>query len=105
MLKLHKRPRKIWTLILGIISLLMSVALIVTIPPTGILPQFGFFILLFGTLYGLVGYILNHTRRAFLISGALTLYLFLRSLGLTHWIYPLLILAIYITIEFYRRKH
>lgn len=102
--KLHPRPRKKWTLILGCVSLLFLTGFVITVSPDRLLARLAFFIFLFSTGFGFAAYIFNHTRRALILSFALTLYMFLRLLGLTHWLYPVLLTAILIASEIYSRK-
>ena len=77
---------------------------VLVISPELLLHRTIFFVLFFFTVYGFASYILDHTRRAFLLSAGLTLYLFLRLLGLTHWIYLVLLVAILVFVELYARK-
>lgn len=78
--------------------------LVIVFPPVGIVPFAAFFLLLFSALFYLLRFALNHTRRALLLSTGITMLLLLRALGLRHWLYPLLISALLISIEVYAQK-
>ncbi len=103
-IRLHTRQRKKSFLFLGLALLAVLIGEIILLPPQGILPFVFFFLLLFGGLFYLLSFIFNHSRPALIISIGLTFYIGLRFLGLHHWLYPLLIGAIIIAVEFYQRQ-
>lgn len=104
MVTLRLRQRKKSHLVLGIIFILALLIVVVFFPPEEFLIKFLFFLLLFAALFYLLRFALNPTRRALLISAGITLLLLLRALGLRHWLYPLLIVALILSVEIYARR-
>ena len=99
-----RRSRQKRFLIIGSIFFLPIIFIITTQVPTIIFTTI-FFLLLFLSFLYLGRFFLNQTRLSFLLSCAMILWLFLRALQLRHWLYPLLILAIIISIELYFQKN
>lgn len=60
-----------------------------------------FLISIFIFIYSLLRFILIYSHQAFLISIIFIVYLFFRLIGLTHWIFAALLLALFITIELF----
>lgn len=102
---LHRpKPRKKTHLIIGLIIFTSLVGLVITFPPQGILLSIIFFILLFTSLFYLLSFVLNHPRRALLLSLGITFILILRALGLRHWLYLVLITSLVLSLNVYLRK-
>lgn len=99
---LHHRPRKKTTLIIGMLLLGVLAAFMVLLPPTQLWTLIIFFVLFTLAIFFICAFTFNQVFRALLISIGLTVYMILRSLELRHWLYPLLIIAIIVSIEVYR---
>jgi len=101
---LHTRPRKKSLLAIGLILLLVLILFVIFIPPTGMLALIIFFLIFFSGIFYLATFGFNNLRRALLTSGGVTFILILRVAELRHWLYPVLILAIIVSLELYFRK-
>ena len=101
---LHTRPRKKSLLAIGLILLLGLILYTIFIPPAGILTLIIFFLIFLAGIFYLAAFGFNNLRKALLTSGGITLMMIFRALELRHWIYPVLILAIIISLELYFRK-
>ncbi len=104
MSKLYFQPRKKSFLLISLALMCLLTEEIILIPPQGILAFVFFFLIFFGAFYYLLRFIFNNFRPALLVSIGLTLFVGLRFLGLHHWLYPLLIGAIIVTIEVYFQR-
>lgn len=60
--------------------------------------------LIFGFLYSLFTFIFIKKEQGLLIAGFTTVYLLLRFIGLTHWLFLILFVALFITLEIFILK-
>lgn len=104
MVTLRLRHRKKSHLVLGLLLTTILFGVVILLPPEGILVKGLFFLLFFSALFYLLRFAFKHSRRALLISIGITLLLLLRALGLRHWLYPLLIVALILSVEIYARR-
>ncbi len=103
-MRLHTHPRKKSLLLIGLVLLVSLLLFIFLTPPSGMFSFMIFFFLFFVGLFYVCVFGFNSKRQAMLFSGGVTLIMLLRALELRHWIYPLLILAIIISLELNFRK-
>lgn len=96
-----RRQRKISWMIIGLVLLGILIAYIFFVPPKNIFSISGFLLFFMISLFYLLLFTLNHPRQALLISIAVTAYLIVRMFDLTHWLYPILLIAIVATLELY----
>lgn len=96
----HKRERNSVFLFLGASGVIVLSAYVNAFPPDSPIILAGFFLLL-ATSIGLIGaYIFRRTRHAILLAIGVSLYLFLRYLGLRQPFYLVLLIASIIAIEY-----
>ena len=96
----HKRERNPVLLCLGVSGLIGLSAYVNAFPPDSPFILAGFFSLL-ATSIGLMGaYVFRRTRHAVLLAVGLSLYLFLRYLGLRQVFYVILLIASIIALEY-----
>jgi len=94
-----RHPRNKNYLYLGLGLFVGLILLIYFLPPVNFINLILFYALVFGEVFYLVYFVSNNKRTAFLISAGITLLLVLRQLGLRHFIYPFLILALILSLE------
>ena len=107
-----RKKRNLSFLIVGLIELAAIAYLVLNISPDknlslfniAISSVFTLFVLLSSSLFFLVSFILNDQRQGFLISFFATLYLILRLNRLTHPLFLILIIAIFVTLELLFKK-
>lgn len=88
------------TLFLGITgSIALAAYINITPPDTGV-SLLGFFILLITTLLLLGMYFIGSLRHTIVLTFSVTLYLILRYIGLRHPLYPILLVASVIALEY-----
>ena len=103
--KFRPKLRKKSHLIIGTIGLTFLIGFMIAFPPQGILLMIAFFSLFLTTLFYLLRYALNQSRTSLFLSTGITLLFILRAYNLRHWLYPLLIFALVLTLEVYMRKN
>ena len=99
-----RQKRKLGWLILGLTGLASLAFWVYFFSPDKLLTLIVFYLLVGLSSFFLVLFILNHRRRAVLISCGLVLFLFMRQLELRQPIYLLLILATLVSLELYAWK-
>lgn len=99
-----QKKRKKSSFLLGALFLALLIYVIWFVPPQGIAIFVSFFILLFLSVLFLVSFITKKLRWGILSGGGITIYMFVRFLELTHWMYPLLLITLAVTIELYFNK-
>jgi hypothetical protein len=95
---LHKE-RNTTVLFIAVVTASMLGWYIHTWTPSSVIAQSGFFVLFFLTIFTLLLYIVNNTRRALLVSVGFTLFLVLRAAGLREWWYVALLTASLLSME------
>ena len=99
-----RQKRKLGWLILGLTGLASLAFWVYFFSPDKLLTLIVFYLLVGLSSFFLVLFILNHRRRAVLISSGLVLFLFMRQLELRQPVYLLLILATLVSLELYAWK-
>lgn len=122
---MNRRRRPLWQLVISFLSLGGLIYLIISFPPTTqftlpfkALAKWGifsaswripilyiFFSLFFVFLLSLVSYLLRSSRRAIIISLLTLIYLILLMFRLSSPYFLLLLLALYVSLELFFKKH
>ena len=97
-------PRNISWIFFAIIGICVLAWFIHTFAPINIFVILLFFVLVFITSFLLLLYLLNNVRRALLVTIGITVFLFLRMLGLHDWWYVILLLGSLASLELLFRK-
>ncbi|MBP9814154.1 hypothetical protein KBC80_03075 [Candidatus Woesebacteria bacterium] len=92
-------PRNTLWLITGISGISILGWLVSTTAPTSPSSIFIFFALIYFSCFSLGLFFFNHTRRAVFCATGITLFLFLRLLGLRQPLYPILLVASLLSLE------
>ena len=98
MAQIRFQPRKKGLLLIGVLLSILLLGLIIFFSPNSPVLIGIFFILLFFSLFYLLCFALNNTKLSLLISVGLIIILLLRFFHLRHWLYPLLTIAIVVSI-------
>src|SRR3972149_9615852 len=106
---MKRRRRKFYFLVLSIISLVSLLYLVFVFPPIYQfqISNFKFqilypaFILLFSFLYFLFSYVFTDKKQGLLIGGLAVLYLILRMVILTHPLFLILLLILFVSLELF----
>ncbi len=120
---MNRRKRPAWLLVISSLSLVGLIYLTISYPPDfqfslplGALAKWGilnykfpilpiFFLLSFTFLLSIISYLLRSARRAILIGLLTIIYLILRMFRLDSPYFLLLLLALYISLELFFKKH
>ena len=102
-----RRRRNYIYLLLAILLAIFTLYIIKNLPPSYMIPigNFGipilpiFLLTLAGFIYSLLTFIFIQKTQGILVSFFIIIYLILRLLGLTHWVFGILILIIFIASE------
>jgi hypothetical protein len=82
------------------VGFLIALALIVYfLSPKNLVNLFMFYLLLGLSSFFLLHFLVNHKNRALAISGGIILIFLLRHLGLTSIVYPILVIALILSLE------
>ncbi|OGH24115.1 MAG: hypothetical protein A3B47_04580 [Candidatus Levybacteria bacterium RIFCSPLOWO2_01_FULL_39_24] len=112
---MNRRKRPVWLLVISFLLLVGLAYLIIFHSPSAqfaiysagwrisILPVF--FLLFFAFLLSFITYLLRSLRRAALIGLLIVIYLVFRMLHLDSPHFPILLLALFITLELFFKKH
>ncbi|MDP2637455.1 MAG: hypothetical protein Q8P26_00135 [Candidatus Levybacteria bacterium] len=110
---MNRRRRPFWLLVISLLSLAGLIFSILVYSPSTqfsiynfqftILPVF--FLLIFTFLFSLIFYLLRSTRRAALIGLLTIIYLIFRMLNLNSPYFLLLLIALFISLELFFKKH
>jgi hypothetical protein len=95
-------------LLLSILLILFAGYLLTNFSPNdklGIIPIFPIFFLTFGLLiYSMTTFVFREKHHGAILAILMSFYLFLRLLGLTHWIFAVMFIALFIFIELFLSK-
>jgi hypothetical protein len=98
-----RKRKKLWQLILGIVSLAALLYLIIKLPP--VFPNIiFFFVLIFISLWFFISFLFKSAVQATLISALLSSYLLIRMWGLVHPLFIALLVILFITLELFFKK-
>lgn len=104
-----RRRRNYIYLLLAILLAISLLYILKNLPPSFAIPVSNtaipilpiFFLLLIGFIYSLLTFIFIKKTQGILISFFIIIYLILRLLGLTHWVFGAIILILFIISEFF----
>lgn len=109
---MNRRKRPFWLLVLSLLSLAGIAYLILAFPPSthliinnlSFIILIPFFLLLFSFLLLLLTYLSRNVRRSALIGLLIITYLIFRMLHLNSPYFPLLLIALFISLELFFKK-
>ena len=102
---MRRKERKIWQLLLGILSLGGFLYLAISYSPTfNLATTSAFFVLLFLSLWFLIRFSLKSNIQATLISVSAVSYLLVRTLGLKQPLFLLLFIILFVTLELFFKR-
>lgn len=109
---MRKRFRSLTFLLIGIFSFMLLILLIKSLSPTYVFLWnvihisiiFPFFILLFLSFSGIIGFLLASKLQGIIIGIFLVAYLLVRLTGLTNWFFLLLMVLLFLIVELFLLK-
>lgn len=93
------------TAFLGVTGIVALAAYVNILPPDTGIALLGFFALCIMTLFFLGMYIIGNLRHTIVLTCSIMLYLILRYMGLRHPLYPILLVASVIALEYVWKDH
>jgi len=101
----HKRP--FWLFLIALLLFTTLGYIVFSFPPSSHITNYTlpttplFFLLLFLSCASLFGFLLNSIRRGGLIGAFIVLYFLLRLFGLKNVFFPVLLIALFVTLELF----